>query len=494
MATAIPIAAASPGAPGGSPAWRRLTLVWILVALVLFPVLALLGAVMRLSQADLLPDLPPEWFYAVMTLHGLGMVGLWYVAGMAGLGYLLLRYVRPTLAVSKLALAGTLLGVVILIGCTLVGKLGVGWYFLYPLPFHPGGTWPQWSIAAFFVALAILGVSWAIWAADVLWAIARRYSLGTALAWPYLRGRTEPEVPPIIPIATVSLIGVLAGLVAAVVILVLLAIERLGSGGFTNDALLLKNLTFYFGHMLVNITMYYGVAMVYELMPAYGERPWKTNRLVALAWNAVLFLVMFAYFHHLYMDFVQPRWLQFVGQISSYLISVPAAVVTIFSALVLVYGARMRWTLASLLLYLGVMGWAIGGVAAVIDSTVSVNFRFHNTLWVPAHFHSYYLMGVVLMILGFAYHFCQESAPLPERPGLTRLIVALLVLGGYGFLLAFYLGGAASVPRRFATYPAEVARGVTYARVALAFIAVLLVGALLYIWETGRRCLRALSA
>ena len=74
------------------------------------------------------------------------------------------------------------------------------------------------------------------------------------------------------------------------------------------------------------------------------------------------------------------------------------------------------------------------------------------------------------------------------------LALALLVLGGYGFLLAFYLGGAASVPRRFATYPAEVARGVTYARAALAFIALLLVGALLYIWETGRRCLRALSA
>ena len=494
------MALAAPSAPAGSPesegsaAWRRLTGVWILVALVLFPILALLGGLLRMAQADLVPDLPPEWFYAVMTLHGLGMVGLWYVAGMAGVSYLLLRYVRPTLAVSKLALAGTLAGVVILIVCTLVGKLGVGWYFLYPLPFHPGGTWPQWSIAAFFVALGILGVSWAVWAADVLWAIARRYSLGTALAWPYLRGDARTEVPPIIVISTVSLIGVLAGLVAAVVILALIAIERLGGGGFANDALLLKNLTFYFGHMVVNVTMYYGVAMVYELMPAYSGRPWKTNTLVALAWNAVLFLVMFAYFHHLYMDFVQPRWLQVLGQVSSYLISVPAAVVTIFSALVLVYGARMRWTLVPLLLYLGVMGWAIGGLAAVIDSTVAVNFRFHNTLWVPAHFHSYFLMGVVLMILGAAYHVVQDAAGLPESAGRTRLIVGLVALGGYGFLLMFYLGGAASVPRRFATYPAEVARGTAYARWALAFIAPLLAGALLYIWETGRRCVRALSA
>jgi cytochrome c oxidase subunit 1 len=491
MATAVPIAAA--GAEGGSRAWRRLTVIWTLVALILFPVLALLGAVMRMAQGDLLPDLPPEWFYAVMTLHGLGMVGLWYAAGMAGLSYLLLRYVSPRLWVSKLALGATLLGVVLLLVCTLVGRFGVGWYFLYPLPFFPGGTWPNWTIGTFFVALGILGVGWTLWAADVLWAIARRYSLPTALGWPYLRGRSDPEVPPIIVIATVSLISVLAGLVAAVVILVLLAVERLGSGS-VNDALLMKNLTFYFGHMLVNITMYYGVAMVYELLPGYGTRPWKTNWLVALAWNAVLFLVMFAYFHHLYMDFVQPRWLQFLGQISSYLISVPAAVVTIFSALVLVYGARMRWTLSSLLLYLGVMGWAIGGVAAVIDSTVAVNLRFHNTLWVPAHFHSYYLMGVVLMILGFAYHFSQEATQLPEKAGLARLIAGLLLLGGYGFLFMFYVGGAASVPRRFATYPGEIAQGALYARTALAFITILLLGVALYLWETGRRCLRALSA
>src|SRR5207245_11363066 len=113
----------------------------------------------------------------------------------------------------------------------------------------------------------------------------------------------------------------------------------------------------------------------------------------------------------------------------------------------------------ALLVSLGVLRWATGGVAAVIAATVAVNFRFHSTLWLPAHFHSYYLMGVVLMILRFAYHFCQESARLPERPGLTRLIVALLVLGGYGFLLAFYLGGRASVPPPFATHPAGAAPG-----------------------------------
>ena len=111
------------------------------------------------------------------------------------------------------------------------------------------------------------------------------------------------------------------------------------------------------------------------------------------------------------------------------------------------------------MLYLGVMGWAIGGVAAVIDSTVVVNTRFHNTLWVPAHFHTYYVMGVVLMILGTVFHLVTELSKLPESGPLTRAIVATVGVGGYGFLLMFYLAGVAGVPRRYAVYPEEVARG-----------------------------------
>jgi cytochrome c oxidase subunit 1 len=193
------------------------------------------------------------------------------------------------------------------------------------------------------------------------------------------------------------------------------------------------------------------------------------------------------------MDFAQPQWLQVVGQVSSYLISVPAAVVTIFSTLALVYGSQTEWKLPSVMLYLGVMGWAIGGVAAVIDSTVMVNSRFHNTLWVPAHFHTYYVMGVVLMIMGAVFHLSTALSKMAESGRLTRLIVTTVGLGGYGFLLMFYLAGVSGVPRRYATYPTETAQGILYAKLSLAFIGVLLVGALVYIWETGRRCVRALT-
>jgi cytochrome c oxidase subunit 1 len=471
--------------------FRRMTLIWGATALVLLPILALLGYFMRLFQSGAFPKIRPEWFYAVLTLHSLGMVGTWFVGAMAGVSFLLLKYTRPNLAVSKFSYWGTLLGVVLLIVCTLGGLFGTGWYFLYPLPLMSQNVWHPWATLMFFIALAILGVCWTVWTLDILRAIAQRYSLGAALGLNYVLGRAGPEVPPMVLITTVSLIVAVAGFVAAVIVIALFAARALG---VNVDPLLMKNLTFFFGHVLVNITMYLGVAMAYELLPTYAGRPWKTNRVVALAWDSVLFLILFAYFHHLYMDFAQPELVQKFGQIVSYGLAVPAGVVSIFGSLALVYAARMRWTLASTLIFLGIMGWGVGGIAAVIDSTIEVNFHFHNTLWVPAHFHTYYLMGVVLMILGFIDHAGKEISGLEETPWRSKLTVILLLIGGYGFLSMFYWAGAHSVPRRYAIYPPEVAEGTTYARISVGFISVLLLGILLYLWETGKRCLKALSA
>lgn len=465
------------------------TLYWMGITFVLFPVLVLLGIFMRAFQAGSLQSLA-LWFYPMMTLHGVGMVGVWFVAAMACISDVLEQYVQPSVRVGRFAIAGTVAGVLLLLVCAFAGRFAAGWYFLYPLPLR--GEWPVWSAIVFLIALAVLGATWLIWALELLRAIGKRYTLAQALGWHYIAGCTEPTLPPAVLIATVSLIAAVAALLSGVILLVLFFAELLiGSG---SDPLLMKNLTFFFGHTLVNLAMYLGVASVYEALPAYAGRPWKANRVVAVSWNAVLLIVMVAYFHHLYMDFVQPGPLHTLGQIASYASALPAAVVTIFGALLLVYRAPMRWNLASLLFFTGLAGWAIGGVGALIDSTIAANVRLHNTLWVPAHFHTYMLGGLAFMVFGYFHHRCQEATSLAEKPRLQRLAILLTLLGAYGFLAMFYFAGAYTVPRRYASYPIELAHGSTYAGVAAVFVWVFLLGFVLTVAETGRRWLRALQA
>lgn len=466
---------------------NRLTLLWVVVTLALIPILVLLGMTLRGAQSNMLPMLSAERFYSILTLHGLGMVGLWFVAAMAGVCAMLRKYVRLHMAANWVAFLGTLLGVAMLVAVTLIGKYGAGWYFLYPLSITPKGVWQQWVTYAFLSAIAVLGVAWTIWSLDALWGIARRYSLPAALSWHYITGRSGPEVPPFILIVTVSLIANLTGLISAVVMLALYGLELAGITE-VSDALVMKNLVFLFGHIVVNVTLYLGVGLLYELLPQYADRPWKNNRWVAVAWNIVLMLIVIAYFHHLYMDFAQIRVLHLIGQISSYGLAIPSAVVSMYGTLALVWQARMKWSMASLLMYCGVAGWAVGGIGALIDSTIAVNVKFHNTLWVPAHFHTYFLVGVVLMILGGLFHLCGKLSELPENLRLSRLCTALICVGGYGFVLMFYLGGAMSIPRRYAQYHELISSGALLAGTALVFITLLFVGLLIYIWETGRRC------
>lgn len=466
-----------------SIAAKRLTAVWAATVIAVFLVLVALGLMMRLNQAGGL-DLSPDRFYAIMTLHGLGMAGTLFVGGLAALWYLATKYARPSAAVMWIVYVLVLLGTVGLILATLVGRFGAGWYVLYPLPFIQ--FWPQWSTGLAIVSLIVLGVAWLLGQLELLRALIARYGFANVLAWQYFRsGSPATEVPPFVLITVVSLIaGALTTVAGAVLLMLYLA--KWIEPSLQYDALLMKNIVFLFGHTLVNITMYFGLAVVYDLMPEFSGRPWKTNRVVALSWNLTLLLVLLAFFHHLYMDFAQPVGLQIVGQIASYLSAIPATVVTIFGAFGQVYRSGMKWRFVPLGFYLGLVGWVIGGLAAVIDSTIMVNVQLHNTLWVPAHFHTYFLVGFVFILLGFIYYLFGSDSERGAKLGLWTMAV-----GGYGFLTMFYLGGVLGVPRRYATYSAipmnSVAQsGQTTAAVAAAFVVVLVAGLLIYAWAALR--------
>lgn len=153
--------------------------------------------------------------------------------------------------------------------------------------------------------------------------------------------------------------------------------------------------------------------------------------------------------------------------------------------LALAYGARVKWTIGSALLFLGVLGWTIGGIGAVIDSTIAANTRFHNTLWVAAHFHTYLpdgrgaddpRSGVPCLPGPLAAAGTGGRRAADGRavvPGRIRLPADVLSRRHY------------SVPRRYASYPPELAQGVTFARVAVVFILLFLSGLALYSGKPG---------
>ncbi|MBS1746397.1 MAG: cbb3-type cytochrome c oxidase subunit I [Bacteroidetes bacterium] len=460
---------------------RKLVIIWSITFMVVFPLLIILGLLMRLNQGEDI-NLGADTFYTLMTLHGLGMAGLLFTFSFAGLWYLVgTRQAKLNISVGYFVYTLVLIGVIGLAIATLIGKFGPGWYMLYPLPFI-GVNWPAWSTGLAIVSLIIMGVAWLSGIIHLVSAMSKEFGgFSNLMGWQYLRKRKEGErdLPPIVMITTISLVpGLCAFLIGAAMLFMYLM--QLLEPALHFNPLLMKNMVMFFGHTLVNITLYCCVGWVYALLPEYTGREWKTDKVLVYSWNATFIFILFAYFHHLYMDFAQPSAFQYIGQIVSYSSAIPATAITMFGVISQIYHSKIKWGVIPVCFLIGVAGWAIGGFSAVVDSTIAVNSVLHNTLWVPAHFHTYMLGGVVLFILGLIFYLSHTKEE-QEKDKTAKFGFWLFVISIHCFIGMFYSGGLNSIPRRYADYKGIPIvsvhhTGALLAEIAALFIILLLIG------------------
>jgi cytochrome c oxidase subunit 1 len=431
---------------------RRLGLLFAGTGIALVAGMGVLGLIMRLTQATVI-GLSPAWFYRVLTLHGVGMITGVLLAMMGALFYVLHATVPLSAGRMLATYALTIIGVLFVLIATLIGGFGAGWAFLPPLPFYPAGQWTVWSESLFFAGNLLVGAGFCVFCIDVLEQTTNTYGgLLRTLGWHYLRGRDEEAPPPQAIAATVVAIdGLISCAVGSTILVGLLG--RTYDHAVGIDALVAKNLVYFFGHSIANLTIYLAAAVIYVLVPRYAGRPYETTKVFVAGWTGSLVFIATAYSHHLYMDFVQPTWADVISEVASYGALLPVAVITIYSMTMLIWGSSFHWTLASTLLYVGFAGWAIGGVGAVIDSIIPINFRLHNTTWVVAHFHTYLILCVVVWAVAFLAHLLERDAERTSSPARRAWTVGLILVGGYGLTGTWFVEGALGVPRRYAIQP-----------------------------------------
>ena len=431
---------------------RRVGLLFAATGVSLVVVMGVLGLIMRLTQAAVI-SLSPGWFYRLLTLHGTGMLTGVLLAMMGALWYVLHASVPLRPARMLVSYALIVAGALAVLVATLVGGFGAGWTFLPPLPFYSAGQWSTWSASLFFVGNLLVGAGFCIYCVDVLEQTTTTYGgLRRTLGWHFLRGREEAAPPPQAIAATaVAIDGLLACAVGTTILVGLLGRTYDHTVGI--DALVAKNLVYFFGHSVANLTIYLAAAAIYVLVPRYAGRPYPTTKVFVAGWMGSLVFIATAYSHHLYMDFVQPTWAEIGSEAVSYAALIPVAVITIYSMTMLIWGSRYQWTLASTLLYIGFAGWAIGGTGAVIDSIIPFNFRLHNTAWVVAHFHTYLILCVLVWAFAFLAHLLEHDAGRTSSRAARTWTVALILIGGYGLTGTWFVEGTLGIPRRYAIQP-----------------------------------------
>ncbi len=472
---------------GNNSGILRVALVYMITGFAVFALMGLLGLLMRLSHGEIVLTLfsqtinfklPANWFYSIMTLHGSGMVAGNLLAAMGGFAAVASKSMKLSSRLLWTVFIIYFLGAGFVIVSTMLGGFAAGWTVLHPLPYEAKGGWNLWAALAMYAGYLFIAVAFLLYCLNLLYAtIKANGSLGKALAWSYLfsggnKGKDDLPTPAGILAAVVAIDGIITVLAGAA-LLVPLFLEAAGLVGMV-DALFAKNFLFLFGHTLVNLNIYLAAGLVYTILPVYTGRPWKTSWPLVLALNLVIVMILLPYFHHLYQDFAQSNIFHILGIIGSYGVALPAFLVTILGGLGMIYRSGLRWSVPSILISIGLWGWAFGGAAAVIDATIPVNQVMHNTLWVPAHFHTYYLLGAVAFAWAFMYHLIAELSGASEN-FMSKFSAWLYGIGGAGFVIMFFLSGANSVPRRYAEHLPEW-QG--YAQIAVIFVLVLVVSLL----------------
>lgn len=413
------------------------------------------GVLMMLSQSGVI-EIGPAVFYQFLTIHGTGMIGAIALATTAIMWYFLSHYVELSKKIAQLNLVLFLVGLVMVIIGVFSFKYASGWTFLYPLPAISGGSWGVTGALLYLGGMLTLGVGFLLIFLDTGRAIIKNYgSLGKGLGWDVLSGKkAEKEAPPTTIIAStmVTIVNV-AALTSGATVLIMNMINVINPA-FTFDPLLAKNLTFAFGHIFANSTIYMGVIAVYEILSRTTNRPWKSTKVFIIAWTLSTIFTMIVYPHHLLMDTVMPSWILILGQVLSYANGLPVLVITAYGALMIVYKSGIKWDMASSLIFMSMFGWTVGVVPAIVDSAIVVNHVMHNTKWVPGHFHLYMGLGVVAMMFGFMYFIAKNDSTIKlnilDKIAFVVYTIALLSLCG-----SFLVSGVLSTPRRFATHIPE---------------------------------------
>ena len=478
-----PAYSGAPAIPG-----RGLVATYMGITAIVLALLMVFGLIMRASQAGYI-TVPPNRFYQLLTAHGIGMVAISGLGGAGVMWYFLSRYVTLSRGILIANLVCFLLGVVLVLGAIFVGGFAAAWTFLFPLPARSLGVWGTGATTSYLIGVLLVGVGFLLLYLDTGRAILRTYgSLGSALGWPQAFGRsTAAPPPPAVVASTVVTIINIPAIAVGAVILTMSLVNALAPG-FRVNALLAKNLIYFFGHVFINSTIYMSVIGVYEILPAFTGRPWKSSKPFLLAWTATMLMVVAVFPHHLFMDYANPTWAHVLGQVLSYTSSLPVLAVTAAATLANVYRSGIKWNLTTSLLFTSIMGWSVGVVPAVMDGTIAINRVMHNTLWVPGHFHIYLLLGVVAMLFGFMYFLGLSTGA--SDSALDRGAFWLYVAGGIGFAVSFLAAGAVSVPRRWAVHDAS---WMTYDRLGSAFALMVVLGAIAFVVAFIRRA-RAIGA
>ena len=403
----------------------------------------------------------PEFYYALVTIHGTVLVFFVLTAGLSGTFANLLIPLQigardmASPFLNMLSYWFFFIASVIMFSSLFVhtGPASGGWTVYPPLSaLHQASKGSQIGMDLWLISMAMFIVSSLLGGLNYIATILNMRTKGMSMT----------RMPLTMwAILFTAILGVLSFPVLLSGAILLLFDRNLGTSFYLSDiyvagqilpneggsAILFQHLFWFLGHPEVYIILLPAMGMVSEILSVNSRKPIFGYMAMVGSLFAIAILAFLVWAHHMFVTGLNP----FLGAffvLLTLLIAVPSAI-KVFNWLTTLWRGNIRFT-PGMLFAIGFVSLFIsGGLTGLFLGNSTIDIHLHDTKFVVAHFHI--VMGVASMFGMHAgiYHWFPKMFGRYLNHTLGYIHFWITMVGAYLIFWPMHYEGLAGVPRRY---------------------------------------------
>ena len=403
----------------------------------------------------------PEFYYALVTMHGTILVFFVLTAGLSGTFANLLIPLQvgardmASPFLNMLSYWFFFLASIVMLSSmfTQTGPASGGWTMYPPLSaLREAGDGSKIGADLWLISMALFIVSSLMGGLNYISTILNMRTKGMSMT----------RLPlPIWAIFFTAVLGVLSFPVLLSGAILLLFDRNIGTSFYLSDivvngqvmpneggsAILYQHLFWFLGHPEVYIILLPAMGMVSEILSVNARKPIFGYMAMLGSLFAIAILAFLVWAHHMFVTGMNP-FLGSVFVLLTLLIAVPSAI-KVFNWLTTLWRGNIRFTPAMLFAIGFVSLFISGGLTGIFVGNSTIDIHLHDTMFVVAHFHI--VMGVASMFGMHAgiYHWFPKMYGRYLNSTLGYLHFWITIVGAYLIFWPMHYQGLAGIPRRY---------------------------------------------
>jgi len=318
-----------------------------------------------------------------------------------------------------------------------------GWTMYAPLVLQTGDAFPF-----LIFAVHLLGISSVMGAINVVATIMNMRAPGMTLmkmplfVWTWF----------ITAYLLIAVMPVFAGAVT-----MLLTDKFFGTSFFNaaggGDPVMFQHIFWFFGHPEVYIMILPAFGVVSAIIPTFARKPLFGYSSMVYATASIAFLSFIVWAHHMF-TVGMPLAGELFFMYATMMIAVPTGV-KVFNWVSTMWKGSMTFETPMLFSIAFVVLFTVGGLSGLMMSITPVDFQYHDTYFIVAHFHYTLVTGSVFSIMAAAYYWMPKwtGNMYNEKLGKIHFWLSAIFVNVLFFPQHFL--GLAGMPRRIPDYSVQ---------------------------------------